>query len=265
MRPLSVVRTEQTAMTPIRKTFTIEKSLGPEPATEPAVQAAPVAAQPSGPTLAEVMAKLEQMHATVQPTQIIVSNIAEAYRREVTEVMKLKTEMEAIQQAILETKRQVISIHAAGPRLVTVHHAAGELGAVVLDTESATNNILAAAERIEMMAGVIQSEKTMDAMKSRADEIAAMVMSIYEACNFQDLTGQRISRVCETLSFVEERIEKMAGVWGGLDQLTTIMSSEIEAIREEQKDLGTHALAAGPAMVGAEGHVDQSDIDALFD
>ncbi|MGL5114838.1 MAG: protein phosphatase CheZ [Beijerinckiaceae bacterium] len=247
-------------MTAIRKTFTIEKSSGVEPVTETVTQVAT-----PGPGLADVMVKLEQMSGMIQPTQAIVANIAEAYRREVTEVMKLKTEMDAIQQAILETKRHVISIHAAGPRLVTVHHAAGELGAVVLDTESATNNILAAAERIEMMAGVIQSEKTMEAMKSRADEIAAMVMSIYEACNFQDLTGQRISRVCETLSFVEERIGRMAGVWGGLDQLTSIMSSEIEAIREEQKDLGTHALAAGPAMVGADGHVDQTDIDALFD
>jgi chemotaxis protein CheZ len=250
-------------MNAMRKTFTIEKSLGHEPILEPVVAAS--APTPPGPGLADVMAKLEQMSGMIQPTQAIVANIAEAYRREVTEVMKLKSEMEEIQRAILETKRHVISIHAAGPRLVTVHHAAGELGAVVVDTESATNNILAAAERIEMMAGVIQSEKTMDAMKCRADEIASMVMSIYEACNFQDLTGQRISRVCETLSFVEERIGRMAGVWGGLDQLSAIMASEIDAIRDEQKDLGTHALAAGPAMVGADGHVDQNDIDALFD
>jgi hypothetical protein len=33
----------------------------------------------------------------------------------------------------------------------------------------------------------------------------------------------------------------------------------------KQDALGTHALAAGPAMVGADGHVGQDDIDALFD
>jgi chemotaxis protein CheZ len=105
----------------------------------------------------------------------------------------------------------------------------------------------------------------MDAMKVRAGEIANLVMTIYEACNFQDLTGQRISRVCETLTFVEGRVNRMAEVWGGLDNLSHIMASEIEALQQEHEALGTHALAAGPALVGAEDHVGQDDIDALFD
>jgi chemotaxis protein CheZ len=213
----------------------------------------------------QVLVKLDELGSMIQPTQAIVSNIAEAYRREIVEVMKLRDEMEAIQTAISETKRQVVSLHAAAPRAVTVNHAAGELGAVVMDTEGATNNILAAAERIEMLAGVIQSETTKDGMKQRAGEIAAVVMSIYEACNFQDLTGQRITRVCETLNFVESRVGRMAEIWGGLDSLSSIMATEIEAIKDEQQALGTHGLAAGPALVGAEGHVGQNDIDALFD
>jgi chemotaxis protein CheZ len=213
----------------------------------------------------QVLVKLDELGSMIQPTQAIVANIAEAYRREIVEVMKLRDEMEAIQTAISETKRQVVSLHAAAPRSVTVNHAAGELGAVVMDTEGATNNILAAAERIEILAGVIQSETTKDGMKQRAGEIAAVVMSIYEACNFQDLTGQRITRVCETLNFVESRVGRMAEIWGGLDSLSAIMASEIEAIQGEQEALGTHGLAAGPALVGAEGHVGQNDIDALFD
>jgi chemotaxis protein CheZ len=90
-------------------------------------------------------------------------------------------------------------------------------------------------------------------------------MSIYEACNFQDLTGQRISRVCDTLSFVEERVNRMVEVWGGLDSLSQIMAQEVENMRFQQEALGTHALAAGPAMIGADGYVGQDDIDALFD
>jgi chemotaxis protein CheZ len=247
-----------------RKTYTIERQSGliAEPA-QPENKVASAEATP--PVLADVMRKLDDLGAMIQPTQAMVSNIAEAYRREIEEVIKLKDEMQAIQQAISETKRHVVSFHAASTRNVTVNHAAGELGAVVIDTEGATNNILAAAERIEMLAGVIQSEKTKEAMKMRAGEIASIVMSVYEACNFQDLTGQRITRVCETLAFVEERVGRMAEVWGGLDSLALIMNQEIDTIRTEQEALGTHALAAGPAMVGADGHVGQDDIDALFD
>ncbi len=250
-----------------RKTFTIEKSMARDATPEEQGLAAfqPRADGPVSSDIHRVLTKLDELGAMLQPTQSIVSNIAEAYRREVVEVMKLRDEMEAIQVAIRETKRQVVSLHAAAPRSVTVHHAAGELGAVVLDTEGATNTILAAAERVEILAGVIQSETTKEGMKKRAGEIAGVVMSIYEACNFQDLTGQRITRVCETLNFVEGRVSKMAEIWGGLDSLSTIMASEIEALNEERNALGTHALAAGPALAGAEGHVGQDDIDALFD
>jgi chemotaxis protein CheZ len=242
-----------------RKPFTIELNRGlasPPPAAgvpEPAV------ATP------DVISRLEEIAAMIQPQQVLLANIAQAYRQEVEEVTKLRGEMQAIQDAISETKRQVVSFHAPSHQGVTVNHAAGELGAVVMDTEGATNNILAAAERIEMLSGVIESETTMDAMKTRAGEIAQQVMMIYEACNFQDLTGQRISRVCDTLNFVEDRVSRMAEVWGGLDALSQIMSSEIEAQKAKQEALGTHALAAGPAMVGADGHVGQDDIDALFD
>jgi len=244
-------------MTARRKIFTIEKQ---EPGEEAAF------AQ-SGDTIGvrHVMVKLDELGAMIQPTQAIVSNIGDAYRREIVEVMKLRAEMEAIQAAIVETKRQVVSLHAAAPRAVKVNHAAGELGAVVTDTECATHSILASAEKIEMLAGVIQSETTPQGMTKRAGEIAGVVMQIYEACNFQDLTGQRITRVCETLNFVEHRVERMAEIWGGLDALSSTMASELEALHEEQSALGTHALAAGPALVGAEGHVGQDDIDALFD
>jgi chemotaxis protein CheZ len=248
-----------------RKPYTIELQRGL--ASDPGDESAPAASlPPSAPAgIHDVLRRLDDIAAMVQPGQAMVSNIAEAYRREVEEVVKLKDEMQAIQQAIAETKRHVVSFHAASSRSVTVNHAAGELGAVVLDTEGATNNILAAAERIEMLAGVIQSEKTKEAMKVRAGEIAGLIMSIYESCNFQDLTGQRITRVCETLSFVEERVNRMAEVWGGLDSLSSIMAQEVETLEAEREQLGTHALAAGPAMVGADGHVGQDDIDALFD
>jgi chemotaxis protein CheZ len=248
-------------MTARRKTFTIEKQLTAGDGEHPSLAFEPIG---DGISVRAVLGKLDKLGEMIQPTQEIAANIAEAYRREILEVMKLRSEMDAIQSAILETKRQVVSFHAAAPRAVNVNHAAGELGAVVSDTEDATNAVLTAAEKIEMLAGVIQSETTPEAMKARAGELALCVQSIYEACNFQDLTGQRITRVCETLTFVEERIFRMADVWGGLDSLSTSMAADIGALRDKQSALGTHALATGPALVGAEGHVSQDDIDALF-
>jgi chemotaxis protein CheZ len=245
-----------------RKPYTIEVSLG---LAEPMPEAAEAEPVRTGSGLSQVLQRIDALAAAIEPHRSIIANVAEAYRREVEEVTKLRSEMHEIQNAITETKRQVVSFHAPSVHGVTVNHAAGELGAVVMDTEGATNNILAAAERIEMLAGVIESETTMKAMKGRAGEIAQLVMSIYEACNFQDLTGQRITRVCETLGFVEKRVARMVEVWGGLDALSNVMAQELETAKAQRDALGTHALAAGPAVAGADGHVGQDDIDALFD
>jgi chemotaxis protein CheZ len=231
-----------------RKPYTIEVSLG---LAEPMPEAAEAEPVRTGSGLSQVLQRIDALAAAIEPHRSIIANVAEAYRREVEEVTKLRSEMHEIQNAITETKRQVVSFHAPSVHGVTVNHAAGELGAVVMDTEGATNNILAAAERIEMLAGVIESETTMKAMKGRAGEIAQLVMSIYEACNFQDLTGQRIARMVE--------------VWGGLDALSNVMAQELETAKAQRDALGTHALAAGPAVAGADGHVGQDDIDALFD
>ena len=70
-------------MTLSRKTFTIEKSMPRE--TVPEEQALAVfeatAAIPQSADIRRVLSKLDELGAMIQPTQSIVSNIADAYRR----------------------------------------------------------------------------------------------------------------------------------------------------------------------------------------
>src|SRR5258707_15290454 len=83
------------------------------------------------------------------------------------------------------------------------------------------------------------------------------VIKIFEACNFQDLTGQRITRVVGTLKFIETHILRMMEIWGGLDAFKDI---EVEVIAERQGDA---ALLNGPKVDGDVGHASQDDIDSL--
>jgi chemotaxis protein CheZ len=82
---------------------------------------------------------------------------------------------------------------------------------------------------------------------------------MFEACNFQDLTGQRINKIVNVLKFVEERLDKMIGVWGGLDAFKDLVDQESAALNGEDD------LLNGPKLEDDEGHVAQNDIDALFD
>ena len=95
----------------------------------------------------------------------------------------------------------------------------GELGAVVGGTEEATQQILEAAEAIDNAATALSSVTSPDQQKLLSEEIQERVVSIFEACNFQDLTGQRIKKVMTTMKFIEHHITVMMDIWGGVDAI----------------------------------------------
>ena len=91
------------------------------------------------------------------------------------------------------------------------------------------------------------------------EEIQERVISIFEACNFQDLTGQRITKVMATMRFIEQHINAMMEIWGGVDAIRS-HAPQIVDTRE-----GDARLLNGPKLDGDVGHASQDDIDALFD
>jgi chemotaxis protein CheZ len=124
-----------------------------------------------------------------------------------------------------------------------------ELGAIVKATETATNTIMECAEALM---GADASDPA--AYKALVEE---KMLVIFEACSFQDITGQRIAKVVETLQHIEARVARFAEVMKASD-FTGFMSDE-ERARAERKEKN---LLNGPQLAG-EG-VDQSDVDKMF-
>ena len=133
-----------------------------------------------------------------------------------------------------------------------------ELDAVVGDTEKATETILENCESIEKLVETLELQASSPEERATIEDVGAQVIGIYEACNFQDITGQRISKVVAALMFIEERVTRMMEIWGGTDIFAAIPLPEVQAKSEE--DL----LLNGPAREDAESAT-QADIDALFD
>ncbi len=125
--------------------------------------------------------------------------------------------------------------------------AGAELEAITRDTEVATNNIMNCAEAI--MGADISDPQAYKAMVD--DE----VMKIFEACSFQDITGQRVSKIVNVLKQIEERVGRLANTLGVDDGAPIEMTAE----EKRRHDL----LLNGPAIGGPE--TKQGDIDALFD
>lgn len=175
------------------------------------------------------------------------------------ELDNLKHEMGEIYKAIHETKTQIMTIKESGADGHEMARAAEELSHIVKGTEEATNNILHAAETIETNAGNLVAGIQCESQQAMACEIQEQIVSVFEACNFQDLTGQRITKVVKTFCFIETRILKMIEIWGGPENFLGIDAEELESRQ------GDGALLNGPALLDEESIANQADIDALFD
>ena len=119
---------------------------------------------------------------------------------------------------------------------------ADELEEIVTETARAANRIMDAAEAIEGVAGKVDPQS--------AAALTDAVTNIYEASSFQDITGQRITKVVRALQSMESKLQALATAFGPI---------ESDALAAPEGDA---ALLNGPQLSG--GATSQDDIDALF-
>lgn len=129
--------------------------------------------------------------------------------------------------------------------------AADDLGAVVTATAEATNTIMGVCEEIEKVAESIDDEPARAALTDG-------VTRIYEACSFQDITGQRIRNVVATLRIIDEKIESIMETLG--DKVGLKVSDG-----KYEKDISVDdekSLLNGPQL--PDKAITQDDIDKLL-
>ena len=204
----------------------------------------------------EILRELAELRRIIQPTQEFSEQAIAQIRRDHEEAMKIKHELESMYEAINRTKREIATLHVSGCNGHELSRVTDELDAVVDGTESATETILAAAEIIDDRASTLTARLSGLEM-GLAQDIQDNIIQVFEACNFQDLTGQRITKVVNTLRFVEERIIKMMEIWGGQDKFKDI---EVEL----EYRMGDQGLLNGPSLNSDMDIASQDDIDALF-
>lgn len=181
----------------------------------------------------DVMRLAEIMSKSMSP---IINQLEPSVSRELAEMA----------QEIGNLKQDVASLQFGKMRDTKLPLAGRELEAVLEATETATNQIMTAAEAI-----VSIDPNSIDKFQIMVGE---KVVEIFEACTFQDITGQRISKVVRTIRNIEDRIDKL---------ITTLKLSDAEVVAETEEERRARELILhGPQHQG-EG-VDQSDIDALF-
>jgi len=175
------------------------------------------------------------------------------------EVNLLHNEVRALSRSILDTKREIKAL--GGSEEDQFNLVTSELDQIVGATERATETIMDSAEKIDDLAQQLRQHAPDQFVTQLTDEILEQTIAMFEACNFQDLCGQRTTKVVNALAFIEERVGKMMEIWGEDSFDTVEHSNEVQRIQADRAPEGEELH--GPADHG--GGISQSDIDALFD
>jgi chemotaxis protein CheZ len=180
----------------------------------------------------------------------IVEKLVEVVKGQITteEDMAAYEELQKIYEQIQNTKKEVSSIDSSVISEDFVPSAASELSSITESTEKSTEKILDCTEQIQNIANGLDNEEA-------KQKIIDQAMQIFEACNFQDITGQRINRVISTLDEIETAITAMINTFGAGMKKKVVPSKASEKKEED--------LLNGPQGDGSA--PSQQDIDDLFD
>jgi chemotaxis protein CheZ len=217
----------------------------------------------AGADAGQLLSAIEELRAEIKalrgsfPAGSPVSEGAPAELTDSKEALEARIEIAQMVRMIGQTKLEIASIKhpmAEDDRMLA---AAGELDAIVVATEASTQDVLAASENIETLvrkiAGLHHDDEE---VVTATDQVGAEIIKIFEACNFQDITGQRINKVIKIIRFIEERILSMISIWGA--QAFTELP-----IPESESAEGDDALMNGPQLENQG--ITQDEINALFD
>jgi len=169
--------------------------------------------------------------------------------------VRLYHELEQLSQLIQSAKSEIAAIR---PEQINEQHiptATDELDAIVGATEVATGTILDSMEKLEALTGKMESEI--------GTQVGDAVTRVYEACNFQDITGQRITKVVRALKEIEIKIDALVKAFGTQgDGKAAKPKASAKGDAKPKADGDDSHLLNGPQL--PTNAISQADIDALL-
>ena len=165
----------------------------------------------------------------------------------------LLAELEGLGRTIARAKAEIAALKVEDIRDAHIPSATDELDAIVEHTAHATNEILDCCETLEQLQTDLSGEA--------ADKLQGAVTRIYEACSFQDITGQRIGKVVTALKAIEGRIASVVSAASGMPGPNAAPAPAAAPAHDNKRTEG-EKLANGPQLPGAG--VSQSEIDRLL-
>ena len=201
----------------------------------------------------EQLRGLTRGRSSVDPkdiVEVVESVMASIHGGSASVNLKLYEDVAALAAFIHKAKAEIAAIKPDEINSKYLPAAGDELDAIVGATEAATNDIFEAVETIEGLAADMDAETSA--------KVTDAVTRVYEACGFQDITGQRVTKVVRTLHEVERKVQALLEAVGEAGATTP---GQAFPGAEEAGPRGDD-LVSGPQLPGQA--ISQDDVDALF-
>lgn len=160
---------------------------------------------------------------------------------------KLLREIAGLGRIIDQAKTEIADVHVDSIRGRDIPTATIELDAIVEHTALATNSILESCETLDKLSDSLD--------KASATILQGAVTQIYEACSFQDITGQRITKIVRALKAIEKKVVELSAIHTAHGD-----AGSAEGPGGDHGETGT--LLNGPAL--PQEAMAQDDIDKLL-
>ncbi len=199
--------------------------------------------------LAERLAEIRANRPNAEPD--IVAEVVRAVLTTMSQDLTvhdtaLLLEVEELGRTIANAKVEIAALRVDDITGCHIPFATDELDAIVAHTAAATDAILESCETLDTVAGTVDSDASA--------KLQDATTRIYEACSFQDITGQRITKIVGTLKTIEEKVARIIATFG--HKTADLPLPPLAEMTAEEE------LLNGPQL--PQQAMDQSDIDKLM-
>ena len=205
----------------------------------------------SASTLAERLAAIRGRYQVADPDMVadVVRAVLTSMRGDLcAHETSLLAEVEELGRTIATAKAEIAALHVDDITSSQIPFATDELDAIVEHTAQATHAILESCEMLDQVGEVVSGET--------AGKLTDATTRIYEACSFQDITGQRITKVVATLKVIDAKVAHIVAAFGDRTGALGVPGLPVAPL------VGEASLLNGPQLPTAA--MDQSDIDRLL-
>ncbi len=196
--------------------------------------------------LPERLAEIRARHPSAEPDAIaeVVRAVLCTMKGDLSGTdTSLLTEVEELGRTIARAKAEIAALKVDDISAAHIPSATDELDAIVAHTAAATESILETCETLDQLGSELGSKA--------GAALQDATTKIYEACSFQDITGQRITKVVATLKTIDAKVAQIVAAFSGRLPEGGVTELPPDA-----------ALENGPQLPGQA--MDQSDIDKLL-